>query len=197
VRLKLSRRRSGPRARTQDGSTCDGKGPGAIRIRPTLGGDAGSYGNPVLERWRPGGSVLAVSGQGSQADLSLPPGCPGVSRQRQGIGPWTRAWESARKNGMTRDLGESRAKVSPRPSQRKVASVTKPIDESRVPEVRGESRHPSGVLTRHKGSGVVGLPQLTAVLCRRPPPRGDNITRLMRCPEAARLKWTARNQVRL
>jgi len=33
----------------------------------------------VLERRRPGGSVLAITGQGSQADLSLPPYRWGVS----------------------------------------------------------------------------------------------------------------------
>jgi len=38
----------------------------------------GSYGDPVLEWWRPGGSVLAERGQGSQADLSLPSRCLGV-----------------------------------------------------------------------------------------------------------------------
>jgi len=38
-----------------------------------------SYGDPVLERWRPGGAVLAITGQGSQAYLSLPPSCVGVS----------------------------------------------------------------------------------------------------------------------
>jgi len=36
-------------------------------------------GDPVLERRRPGGSVLAEKGQGSQAYLSLPPRCDGVS----------------------------------------------------------------------------------------------------------------------
>jgi len=46
-----------------------------------------SYGDPVLERRRPGGSVLAIIRQGSQADLSLPPGRKGVSyskAQRRG-----------------------------------------------------------------------------------------------------------------
>jgi len=38
-----------------------------------------SYGDPVLERRRPGGSVLAIIRQGSQAYLSLPPSCDGVS----------------------------------------------------------------------------------------------------------------------
>jgi hypothetical protein len=32
---------------------------------------------------RPGGSVIAIRGQGSQADLSLPPCCNGVSHSRQ------------------------------------------------------------------------------------------------------------------
>jgi len=41
--------------------------------------DGGSYGDPVLEWRRPGGSDLAIIGQGSQADLSLPPSCVGVS----------------------------------------------------------------------------------------------------------------------
>jgi hypothetical protein len=40
----------------------------------------GSYGDPVLERRRPGGSDLAIIGQGSQAYLSLSPRCDGVSR---------------------------------------------------------------------------------------------------------------------
>jgi hypothetical protein len=38
-----------------------------------------SYGDPVLEWRRPGGSVLAIIRQGSQAYLSLPPSCVGVS----------------------------------------------------------------------------------------------------------------------
>jgi len=38
-----------------------------------------SYGAPVLEWWRPGGSDLAIIGQGLQAYLSLPPRCVGVS----------------------------------------------------------------------------------------------------------------------
>jgi len=69
------------------GLTCDRKCPGAIRIRLTLRRDAGEiqrqrskYGDPVLEWRRPGGSVLAIRGQGSQADLSLPPRCDGVSQ---------------------------------------------------------------------------------------------------------------------
>jgi len=33
----------------------------------------------VLEWWRPGGSDLAIIGQGLQAYLSLPPRCVGVS----------------------------------------------------------------------------------------------------------------------
>jgi len=49
---------------------------------------ARSYGDPVLERWRPGGSVLATKGQGSQAYLSLPPHCEGVSySEAKQLGP--------------------------------------------------------------------------------------------------------------
>jgi len=47
-----------------------------------------SYGDPVLEWWRPGGSVLALKGQGSQAYLSLPPHCQGVSYSKaKQLGP--------------------------------------------------------------------------------------------------------------
>jgi len=63
------------------------KAPEQSGRRLTLSGDigviqsrCGSYGDPVLEWWRPGGSVLAIRGQGSQADLSLPPMCDGVSQ---------------------------------------------------------------------------------------------------------------------
>jgi hypothetical protein len=38
-----------------------------------------SYGDPVLEWRRPGGSDLAIIDQGSQADLSLPSSCLDVS----------------------------------------------------------------------------------------------------------------------
>jgi hypothetical protein len=47
--------------------------------RRESGSIASSYGDPVLEWWRPGGSVLAITRQGSQAYLSLPPSCDGVS----------------------------------------------------------------------------------------------------------------------
>jgi len=43
-----------------------------------------SYGDPVLERRRPGGSDLAIIGQGSQAYPSLPSGCQDVSYSKQG-----------------------------------------------------------------------------------------------------------------
>jgi hypothetical protein len=46
----------------------------------------GSYGSPVQERWRPGGSVLAITEQGSQAYLSLPSGCLGESDRKQSNG---------------------------------------------------------------------------------------------------------------
>jgi len=46
-----------------------------------------SYGDPVLERRRPGGSDLAIIGQGSQAYLSLPSGCVTLATKAQQIGP--------------------------------------------------------------------------------------------------------------
>jgi len=69
----------------EDSPDPDEKGPGAIRQDrseqrcPRERLDASSYEDPVLEWWRPGGSVLAITRQGSQADLSLPPSCDGVS----------------------------------------------------------------------------------------------------------------------
>jgi len=66
------------------------------------------------------------------------------------------------------------------------------FDGRRAPDA--SHRH-QGALARLKRSGVAAYLSL--------PPRcvgdlrGDNPARLMRCPEAARLKWTARNQVRL
>jgi len=42
-----------------------------------------SYGDPVLEWWRPGGTDLAIIGQGLQAYLSLPLRCVGVSYPKQ------------------------------------------------------------------------------------------------------------------
>jgi len=54
----------------------------------------------VLERRRPGGSDLAIIGQGSQADLSLPPRCKGVSYLKQSDKAHIRARDSVRTNGM-------------------------------------------------------------------------------------------------
>jgi len=65
--LCLKRRRSNPDTPTLDRIVCASK---LFR---------GSYGDPVLEGRRPGGSVSAIMGQGSQAYLSLPPSCGGVS----------------------------------------------------------------------------------------------------------------------
>jgi len=50
----------------------------------------------VLERRRPGGTVLAIIGQGSQADLSLPPSCEGVSYLKQNDKAHIRAWDAVR-----------------------------------------------------------------------------------------------------
>jgi len=63
-----------------------------------------SYGDPVLERRRPGGTVLAITGQGSQADLSLSPSCEGVSNYKQNNKAHIKAWVSVRTKTM---VGES------------------------------------------------------------------------------------------
>jgi hypothetical protein len=47
------------RARSQDGSTCDGKGPGAIRIRPTLAEMLEKSSSKRLV-WGPGAGVVAA-----------------------------------------------------------------------------------------------------------------------------------------
>jgi len=84
----------------EDSPDPDEKGPGAIRqdrgqhrcLREQLSLPA-MYGNPVLEWWRPGGSVLALRRQGSQADLSLPPSCDGVSYYKQNNEAHISAWD--------------------------------------------------------------------------------------------------------
>jgi len=68
------------------------------------------YGDPVLERRRPGGSDLAEINQGSQAYLSLPSGCTDVSyskAQQQGL---RQGSGSARTNEMITEIGDSRGK---------------------------------------------------------------------------------------
>jgi hypothetical protein len=65
------------------------------------------YGDPVLERRRPGGSDLAEISQGSQADLSLPSGCADVSytkAQQQGL---RQGSGSVRANEMMRESAKA------------------------------------------------------------------------------------------
>jgi len=83
-----------------------------------------SYGDPARERRRPGGSDLAEIGQGSQADLSLPSGCQGVSYSKaRRLGPH-RSSGSVRTNEMTRETARAvESATSPGPT--KGPSVTK------------------------------------------------------------------------
>jgi len=74
----------------------------------------GSYEVPVLEWRRPGGSGLAKTDQGLQAYLSLPPRCPGVSRERWDVGPWG-GMGAVRQNEVTRERTKVReSAASPR-----------------------------------------------------------------------------------
>jgi len=85
--LRLKRPRSNPESAD------------ARQLSPNNDG-CGSYGDPVLEWRRPGGSVSAVMRQGSQAYLSLPPSCYGVATLKQGNTACIKAQDSARKNGI-------------------------------------------------------------------------------------------------
>jgi len=72
-----------------------------------------SYGDPVQERWRPGGSVLAITRQGLQAYLSLPSSCDDVSysKARQ-LGPHqSLGFREDERDGP--ETGESRGKYHP------------------------------------------------------------------------------------
>jgi hypothetical protein len=89
--LCLKRRRSNPDKPTLDRIVC------ASKLF------SGSYGDPVLEGRRPGGSVSAIMRQGSQAYLSLPPSCGGVSYSKQSSTAHITAQDSVRKNGMARE----------------------------------------------------------------------------------------------
>jgi len=75
--------------------------------------DAGPYGDPVQERWRPGGSVLAIIGQGSQAYLSLPPGCVGVSYTKAKQQGSHQSWGLREDQADGREIGESRGNGHP------------------------------------------------------------------------------------
>jgi len=66
------------------------------------------YGNPVLEWRRPGGSALATTRQGSQADLSLPPSRIGVSYSKHGGTAQRIGQDPARENVDGSGFGASR-----------------------------------------------------------------------------------------
>jgi len=78
-------------------------------------------GDPVLERWRPGGSVLALRGQGAASNLSLPPRCFGVILKHQ---PTARPGSPRGRMRWRGNWREPR-KAPPRPSTRKIASATR------------------------------------------------------------------------
>jgi len=61
---------------------------------------------------RPGGTDLAIIGQGLQADLSLPSSCKGVSQSRQCIKAHIIAWDSVRTN----EMGRKSTKVEESPT---------------------------------------------------------------------------------
>jgi hypothetical protein len=61
-----------------------------------------SSGDPVLEWRRPGGSDLAIIGQGSQAYLSLPSSCLDVSYSKHGNEAHIRVRDSVRTNEIAR-----------------------------------------------------------------------------------------------
>jgi len=65
------------------------------------------YGGPVLEWWRPGGSVLAITRQGSQANLSLPPSRVGVATLKQSDTAHCKAKDPARENDDGLGIGKA------------------------------------------------------------------------------------------
>jgi len=83
-----------------------------------------SYGSPVLEWRRPGGSVLAGIRQGLQAYLSLPPSCDGVSYSKAERQAHVKVWDSVRTNGIVRESAKAEESATP-PKASKGPSVTK------------------------------------------------------------------------
>jgi len=61
-----------------------------------------SYGDPVLEWRRPGGSDLAIIDQGSQADHSLPSSCVALATLKYSNKAYIRVRDSVRTNKMAR-----------------------------------------------------------------------------------------------
>jgi hypothetical protein len=130
-------------------------GSGAIRSKPTLAETleqsstpATRMGDPVLERWRPGGSVLAVRGQGVASIPELAAKLPWREIEASTHGG---AWESARKNEMARELARAKeSTTSPKPTKDRLGDEDG-FDGRRAPEV---SNSRQGALTRLKRSGV-------------------------------------------
>jgi len=148
--------------------------------QPTLdrfreSGVCGSYGDPVLEWRRPGGSVRAIRGQGSQADLSLPPSCEGVSYSKQSSMAHIRVLDSARKNGLRRNRREPR-KAFVRLNYRKCSPVTGDRDGY---ESLGREVGAQGVLAQPECARGCSIPESAAALRRRV---YTNVERLIRCP---------------
>jgi len=89
-------------------------------------------------------------------------------------------------------IGESQGKQHLAQTNERSSPVTEGNDGSWVPETSDGAQ---GALTRLMGQG---LQHTTA--CRRAISAtvycGENVARLMRCPEAARLNWTVREQTR-
>jgi len=71
-----------------------------------------SYGDPVLEWRRPGGSDLALMGQGLQADLSLPSGCGTLATRARQLG-LHQVRVSVRTNRMMRKSARVEESVTP------------------------------------------------------------------------------------
>jgi len=106
--------------------------------------DCGSYGDPVLERCRPGGSVSAIMRQGSQAYLSLPPSCYGVATLKQGSTACIKAQDSVRKNGIAWESVRTEESATS-PELAKESPVTGPFDGC---ESLGQVVGAQGVLTQ-------------------------------------------------
>jgi len=125
--------------------------------------DAADMGTRCWNGRRPGGSVAAIRQQGSQAYLSLPPRCNGVSQYRQCIRPTSQLgiprgrerWDGTRREP---------AKFPPHLSYRKSLPVTGRHDGSGS---LGLEEAPRGLWISLNDSGVASIPQFAAALRQR------------------------------
>jgi hypothetical protein len=110
------------------------KRPQSNLVKPTrellhASGRRSSYGVPVLVWRRPGGSGLAITNQGSQAYLSLPPSCFGVSyskAQQQGSPQSLGFREDERDSVGKRPLGRGKrylTRTNERPFRRRMGAT--------------------------------------------------------------------------